>query len=359
MTERCKGCGAILQTTDKNALGYTPKEGAEYCQRCYRLSHYGDVTISMQQGIDASETLEKISRLDATVFWIVDLFNLEECLISRLNQKLPDKDIVLIATKRDLLPDTLTEGKIKEYLQQRLQQEGVHVREIVLSGHMEKNVRETEDSVEKVIDAIERNRNGKDIVFMGVANAGKSTLINQILGSRQLTTSRNPGTTLDLVEIDTPAFKVYDSPGIDNPHSVLSFLPVADLKEVVPAAKISPRIYQIHEDQSFAVGGLARLDVWCRGKATVAAYFSRMLDIHRGKLDNADSLWEKHYGELLKPVLGSREQMKTLSGPKLKKGEKLDVYIYGLGWFCLSGDITRISVQVPENIYVSFRKAMI
>jgi len=27
---RCKGCGALLQSTDKNAAGYTPKEGSEY-----------------------------------------------------------------------------------------------------------------------------------------------------------------------------------------------------------------------------------------------------------------------------------------------------------------------------------------
>lgn len=92
MTKRCKGCGALLQNENKNEIGYTPKMDADYCQRCYRLSHYGDVMISMQQGIEANQTLEKINRIDGTVFWVVDLFNFEESLISRLNQKLPGKN---------------------------------------------------------------------------------------------------------------------------------------------------------------------------------------------------------------------------------------------------------------------------
>ena len=40
--KKCKGCGAILQSKDQNAPGYTPKENSDYCQRCFRLIHYDD-----------------------------------------------------------------------------------------------------------------------------------------------------------------------------------------------------------------------------------------------------------------------------------------------------------------------------
>lgn len=48
---RCIGCGAIIQTTDKDALGYTPvsalekglESGEVYCQRCFRLRHYNEI----------------------------------------------------------------------------------------------------------------------------------------------------------------------------------------------------------------------------------------------------------------------------------------------------------------------------
>ena len=56
MTKYCKGCGVLLQNEDENALGYVPTLDASYCQRCYRIRHYGDVTINMQQGIESNAT---------------------------------------------------------------------------------------------------------------------------------------------------------------------------------------------------------------------------------------------------------------------------------------------------------------
>ena len=63
MTKYCKGCGVLLQNEDENALGYVPTLDASYCQRCYRIRHYGDVTINMQQGIESNATLEKINKI--------------------------------------------------------------------------------------------------------------------------------------------------------------------------------------------------------------------------------------------------------------------------------------------------------
>ena len=44
----CIGCGAKIQTEDKEKAGYTPassiqkaeETGELYCQRCFRLRHY-------------------------------------------------------------------------------------------------------------------------------------------------------------------------------------------------------------------------------------------------------------------------------------------------------------------------------
>ena len=55
---KCIGCGAQLQTADKNAPGYTPKADAQYCQRCFRLIHYDDLTLSMKTGIDPDMVIQ-------------------------------------------------------------------------------------------------------------------------------------------------------------------------------------------------------------------------------------------------------------------------------------------------------------
>ena len=78
MTKYCKGCGARLQNDDENAIGYVPTLDSSYCQRCYRIRHYGDVTINLQQGIESSETFEK------STVWKASCFGSWTC--SRLNR---------------------------------------------------------------------------------------------------------------------------------------------------------------------------------------------------------------------------------------------------------------------------------
>ena len=54
MTKYCKGCGAKLQNDDKDAIGYVPTLDASYCERCFRIRHYGDVTISIKKKIESN-----------------------------------------------------------------------------------------------------------------------------------------------------------------------------------------------------------------------------------------------------------------------------------------------------------------
>lgn len=360
MSEFCKGCGVRLQNEDPQGLGYVPSLDASYCQRCYKMRHYGDVTINMQQGIETARTLEKINDLDGTVFWTVDLFNLESNLVSRLNAKLPGKDIIMILTKRDILPPTLTDAKIKKYIEKRLREEDIEVKDIIIAGYMTKEGGKCEEILEKIQEDADRFAKNKDVIFMGMANSGKSTLVNKLLGSKELTISRNPGTTLDVIERDWNGRKLYDTPGLENDKSVLSWLDGSELKEVIPNKPLKPFISQIYEDQSFAAGGLARMDVVCSGKANIVGYFSLSLPIHRGKLADADRLWSEHLGEMLSPALdSSTDTMRTWHAPKIKPGEKMDVVIQGLGWFCVSGDIRELSVKAHKGIQVTFRKAMI
>ncbi len=359
MAEYCKGCGVLLQNEEENELGYVPSLDATYCQRCFRIRNYGDVTINMQQGIESNKTFDKINALDCVVFWVVDLFCFESSIISRLNQKLPNKKIIMILTKRDVLPATLKDEKIIAFVQERLQEERIHVDDIIICGYLLRNNEESQMCIDQIARRMHEIRAQKDVVFMGMANVGKSTILNRLLASESLTTSRNPGTTLDLVPLAQDGFVLYDTPGIENHHSLLSMLHPKDLKAVIPTKPIRPFISQIYEDQSFAAGGLARLDVIVKGKATVVGYFSRSIAVHRGKLSKADALWNTHLNGMLVPCIDtSLLTMHSYQAPMRKKG-KMDIVIHGLGWFCVSGDIQDVYVRVHKGVQVTFRKAMI
>ena len=89
----------------------------------------------MQQGIATEQTLKKINDLEGVIFWTVDLFNLESNLVSRINRRLPGKKIVLVLTKRDVLPQTLSDAKIYRYIEQRLAQEEIEVVDVIIAGY--------------------------------------------------------------------------------------------------------------------------------------------------------------------------------------------------------------------------------
>lgn len=359
MSKHCIGCGVLLQSEDKQALGYTPKEEATYCQRCFRIQHYDDVTISMKQGIDPDQVLSKIASYDALLLWVIDLYDFEANLIHGLNRHLLGKDVVLIATKRDLLPDTIGNQKLCNFIQARLKAVGISVRGIVICGDLVKHaMSEDNGSIEEVDRAIDMYRNDRDVLVMGMANAGKSTLLNAYLGKKELTTSRYPGTTLDVVAIPQDEYTLYDTPGLTRQDSLLTIALDEQLKDIIPAKPLKAQVYQLRNNQSLAVAGLARLDLFGCEQATCVGYFSDRLKIHRGKQENADALWLQHMQELLKPALNNDfHSMQKFTFPALY--EKTDVVIHGLGWFCVSGNIEQMDVYVPCGVNVTFRKAMI
>lgn len=358
MSRICKGCGVVLQQKDKTKIGYTPKMEADYCQRCFRIRHYDDVVISMKQGIDSDAVLQKIANKDALIVWVVDLFDFEANMLPGINRHLIGKDIIMVATKRDLLPETVGNEKLSQFILRRLKELGIIVQGIVICGDLVAHAsREENYSVQEVERVIDYYRHDRDVVVMGMANAGKSTLLNAMCSHVDLTTSRHPGTTLDFNELSMDNYKLYDTPGLTRLDSLLTHVEDRLLKMVIPMKPLKARIYQLKDNQTMSLGGLVRLDLIGCEKVSCVAYFSERLGLHRSKQEKADQLWENHYEELLSPVIGKREDMQVYELNNIK--EKTDVVIHGLGWFCISGSVKTLRVYIPKNGNVTFRKAMI
>ena len=113
---KCQGCGAELQNADPKLPGYTPKEGSVLCQRCFRLMHYDDLTVSMKTGIDPDTVMEEIASTEGIILYVCDLFDFESGMIAGLKRKIGERDIVLACTKRDLLPETVSHDKIARFV---------------------------------------------------------------------------------------------------------------------------------------------------------------------------------------------------------------------------------------------------
>lgn len=352
MAIKCKGCGIELQYTDPGRLGYSPKQDAQYCQRCFRMTHYDDAGISMRKGIDEGTIMEQAASVDGLIVWVMDCFDLEAGILNGMHRHFIGRDVILAVTKCDLLPKTMTDEKLFRFISSRLKQWRFNPVAIAL---LRKGNRE---DLETLTNRIELFRKGRDVLFMGKANAGKSTLLNGLLRDSVLTVTRYPGTTLDFNEIEMDGWKLIDTPGLLNKQSLLMKVDESDLKTVLPESRIKPQIYQFWENQSFAIGGLCRIDLWTDSDSSAVFYLSSRLKLHRGKRENADVLWNRHQNELLVPTVKEPfNQWRTYTFESLKG--KVDLCIYGLGWVTLSGSVKKATVTVPSNVEVIQRKAMI
>lgn len=351
LMNKCKGCGAIIQYDKPNDFGYSPKKDVDFCQRCFRLNNYGDLTFSAKDKLNSHDILQKVQALDALILWVVDLFDLETALQESINRFLNNSDIIMIATKRDLLPASLGAEKLGRYLKQRLKENDIKVKAIVVIGE------HGYDGKEEIMDVLKLYRGKRDVVIIGNTNAGKSTILKNVFAIKDVTISHFPGTTLDLIPINQKDYVLYDTPGFNRNNNTQILMSDNKLKSIVVKNMIKPIVYQLNDDQTLSVGGLIRLDLYGCDNVSVVGYFSDRLLIHRSKTCNADELWQKQYGHMLVPTLNEtyNSQKRNLNFI----GTKFDIVILGLGWFCVNGHIDKIEYSGDLQIEVLTRKAMI
>ena len=363
----CIGCGATIQTTDKTGLGFTPQSALEkgletgevYCQRCFRLRHYNEITDVQLTDDDFLKLLHEVGDSDALVVNVIDIFDFNGSVIPGLPRFVSGNDVLLVGNKKDILPKSVKPGKISQWLMERAHEEGLRPVDVVLTSAQNKH------AIKEVIDKIEHYRKGRDVYVVGVTNVGKSTLINAIIqeitgDQNVITTSRFPGTTLDKIEIplDDGSY-IYDTPGIIHRHQMAHYLTAKNLKYVSPKKEIKPKTYQLNPEQTLFLGGLGRFDFIAGEKQGFTAFFDNELKLHRTKLEGASTFYDKHLGNLLTPPNSKeKEDFPKLVQHVFTIKDKTDVVISGLGWIRVTGT-AKVAVWAPEGVAVVTRKAII
>lgn len=361
----CIGCGVKIQSDDKDELGYTPKaavkKGLEkeelYCQRCFRLRNYNEITDVSLTDDDFLALLNEIGKSDALIVNVVDIFDFSGSIIPGIHRFVGDNPVLLVGNKEDLLPHSLKRSKLKDWLRQSANAQGLRPLEVVLTS-AKKN-----QQVRELLELIDKYREGRDVYVVGVTNVGKSTLINQIIkestGYQDLiTTSRFPGTTLDMIKIPfDDGSELIDTPGIIHKDQMAHYLTGKDLRLAAPQKEIKPRVYQLNPGQTLFLGALARFDYVAGEKQGVVVYAENNLMIHRTKTAGATEFYAKHAGELLQPP-ADITNLPELVRFEFKTKEKSDLVFSGLGWISVKADSV-VAGWAPKGVAVSLRKAMI
>ncbi len=367
----CIGCGAEIQSENQNKQGYLPKSVVEksidennlVCKRCFRLKNYNEVSDVELGAEDFYKLIKTLSKKDGLIVKVVDIFDFSGSWIEDVIDIVGNnKDIVLVANKLDLLPKSVKQNKIKQWLFKMLKAKGIKVKDVLLISAIKNH------GIEEAAARIDELRNGKDVYIIGATNVGKSTFINKLIelttGDKNvITTSHFPGTTLGMIEIPLDrATSIYDTPGIILDYDIAHYLDAKSLKLVMPKKEIKARVFQLNPEQSLFFGGMARVDFVKGERQSFTLYASNLVDIHRTKLSNADALFEKHLGTLLKPPF---EDNISIFKNQVKKNfkiddKKIDIVISGLGWITVNSDSgCEIDIYVPEEIEVFVRESII
>lgn len=399
-----------------------PNSREPICQRCYRLKHYGAIEshlrVNLKKGASNTpsgivkkpdmtqpvslkackelspetfrKTLERLRSINAVIIYLVDIFDFHGSSISSLRNIVGLKNpVVLAANKVDLLPKDYKASRVEGWIRHECASLGLRD---IASFHLISSVKGT--GIRTLLAealSIAKSRRA-DIYVIGAANVGKSSFINQLIDIRKsdklskverrdrkkpsaksqslgtITTSVVPGTTLDVIRIPLGGkVSLFDTPGLMMPHQLTNYLAEKELKAVIPPNKVDAVTFRLEEGKALFIGALARLEVLEGRSFFFTCFFSPMIKLHPGKIENSVEFAQRHVGELLTPPY-SEEGLSRLgewtaktftgTGDSWKKAS-VDIVFSGLGWVAMTGPgSVRLRLCVPQGVGVFTREPL-
>ena len=332
MTKECLGCGSVLQTIAPKEEGFVKSSvlsKADYCERCFKIKHYGEYSV-LDKKIDTDGIIRNINSDNlASVAILIDALNINDN-IKKYVKRFKNKKYILI-TKKDILPKSLKEKKLIEYIKNN-----VCDTENIMCISSVKNY-----NIDNFLNKIKED-NVKRLYIVGFTNSGKSTFINHLLTSQMknptITTSAIPNTTASYITIKLDnKITIVDTPGFIDSNAVYNFIDYNKTIKLYPKKEIRVKTFQIRSGYSIVINDILRIDNLSKCNS-FSFYMSDKLRYEKVKFKN--------------------EKLKILPSISIETNECTDVLINGLGFIRITKP-GEFKIYALDEKMISIRKSMI
>lgn len=330
MTKKCSGCGAILQSENKNYKGYIPENkitDSNYCERCFQIIHYNKKTVTELENIN-EYIKDEVNKKAKYVYFLLDFINInQETINTYHNINVPK---TLIISKTDIIPKSIKEHVITNWLK-----ETYNIKENIIYQSTKRNI-----NTKYVVKNLEE-QNIKECYILGYTNAGKSTFINKLSSyenkeHEEITTSLIPNTTIDFIKINLNSkLSIIDSPGFTLSETIYNEDEFDLIKKVNPKNFLKPATYQLKDIASILIEDKIRLKSSINNSLTF--YISNDIKIER--------------------VFDKNESLKDLEEYKIKIPANSDLVIKSLGFINIKKACT-ITINSEFNDLFEVRPSM-
>lgn len=336
-------------STNVQDLAYTPNLKLDYCQRCFRLKHYGINSHNELSVLTVNKVLDnlKIQTRD----WIVlinDVLNVNFEVIERYKNH---SKVLFVFNKADLVVNNFNYQNVQRRLIKMLINLSIRTPQVIISSATNNY------GIRKIFEFIRERELNEKIYFVGKTNSGKSSIINALInytGSivAPLTISNLPNTTIGLKQIKLQKHNIIDTPGYYSEHSILHNLTnLKDVASIQNKQKIKPFSFQIIQPQSFIVDSLLWLTTTNDKLASIVFYMPNKLKVQRTKPENL----LRNLKNPLNNVYHVNNCEKLTQELILKPNMKYDLMIEGLGMIVVQG-IEKLIVNTFKNVKLTLLK---
>ena len=315
---KCIGCGITLQNTNSEYDGYVSNIDKELCERCFIIKNYGQNKIVKKNNTDFVNIINKIRDNDIVVY-VSNILTLNLDYIDKF------KNVILVLTKRDILPKSIKDIKIINYIKKKYNNVSSV---IIVSAYKKYNL----DSLYKKLEGY----GNKDIYFVGITNSGKSTLINEMIKSYSgvlgtITMSAYPSTTLSVVNVKIGKLIVKDTPGIVIDNSIVNYLDNKEIKKINSKKEIKPVTIQIKGSGAILIDDFYRIE-YNTDTSSMTFYMANSIKIENISLKNPRlldaSCHEYEINDEEDLVIEDIGFIKITNKVKIKMYSKYDTYLY-------------------------------